>query len=167
MLAAAFSLFSRRPVSAGVPVALITHLLAAALGAFFWHAAPRLAIDVPFSDVELELFAGGSGARLEAADDRIEDLEDDLRDAELARDQWHASFRQSETNRETEAAEARSAIATLEADHALELEAARQAGANAVRIIYQEPEYDQDHCPVRRVLDAGELRNAIGAAGPD
>jgi hypothetical protein len=159
-------LLGRRPLSAGVPLALVTHVLAAALGALFWHAAPRLAIDLPFTESELVIFAGGSGARLAAADDQVDTLTRERDAAQRAARQWQASYRQSESNRQQERQAARDAVAELEADHAAAIEEARQAGADAVRIIYQEPEYDQDHCPRRRLLGADELRDAIGARAP-
>lgn len=159
-------LLARRPVSAAIPLALVTHILAAALGAVFWHAAPRIAIDLPFTDSELVLFAGGSGARLEAAAEDLRAVTAERDAARLSRDQWSASYRQSETNRNAERSDARQALADLAAGHAAELEDARRAGANAVRIIYQEPEYDENNCPRRDLLGADELRDAFGARPP-
>ncbi|CAK9056367.1 Uncharacterized protein SCF082_LOCUS30378, partial [Durusdinium trenchii] len=157
------SFLARRPLSAGVPLVLVTHLLAAAAGALFWHAAPRLAIDIPFTDSELVIFEGGSGARLASAAEDLRTRTTERDEARRSRDQWQASYRQSETNRSAERQRAADRIASLEADHAIELEAARQAAANAVRIIYREPEFDDTNCPLRSMFGNDELRDAIGA----
>lgn len=76
---------------------------------------------------------------------------------------WRASFRAAEGLRGREHAQAVHAIdAAAQACDARVAEARRSAIAIHT-LVNKEPAYDADHCPVRSLLDPGQLRDALGA----
>ncbi|WP_421792737.1 hypothetical protein [Hyphobacterium sp.] len=138
-------------------------IAAGVLGAVVWHLLPPLKVG------PLQIFAGGAGARLETLKEDLTEQTTARREAETARDGWERSYRESEANREAEREQSREAFAAQEEYWQLRVEEARSSALAIGNLFSQnEVRYDANNCPVRELIDAGELRLAIGAAAaPD
>lgn len=117
----------------------------AVMGAVFWHFLPGI----------------GPGDRLHRAAQETASWKTEAGDqARLARN-WKASFNASETLRKQETTDAIEAVASEIERCAARVTEARQSARVIERIVTKEPTYDQNRCPVRELVDAGQLRQAL------
>ena len=77
---------------------------------------------------------------------------------------WERSFRSAEEARGREARKARDAVTEAGKACDVRVALARRSAAAIQSIVTKEVQYDQSHCPVRAVVGAGELRDALGLA---
>lgn len=81
-------------------------------------------------------------------------------------DGWRASFDKSEGVRATETQEARRAVEADAASCTLRVADARRS-AVAIRKVLDEPvKLDANRCPLRRIISADELRDALEGTAP-
>jgi len=92
---------------------------------------------------------------------RAERLKVELRAMEQTAKGFKASFREAEARRATEATQARQAMSEAQASCTARIDKARKAGAAISSIINKPVKYDAAHCPVRSLVDADSLRDAI------
>lgn len=106
----------------------------------------------------------GSEARIE----RIRDERDDwARRAGQAADNATAqrtAFDESERLRGAETAEARTALAEAAGQCEARVASARKSAAAIAAIVTKEPRRDPQGCPVRQLVDPGQLRDALAPA---
>lgn len=76
---------------------------------------------------------------------------------------WEASFRQSESLRDKETAEAVAAYNHLSAQCDARVAAARKQALAIHALIEKDPPRDPHGCPVRQLVDPDGLRDALGA----
>lgn len=77
---------------------------------------------------------------------------------------WERSFHDSEGFRDQERDQARLAIDDAGKACDARVAIARRSAAAIQSIVTKEVRYDESRCPVRAVVGAGELRNALGLA---
>lgn len=75
---------------------------------------------------------------------------------------WEASYRGAEGLRDQERERARSALDAAAKVCDGRVSAARRSAAAIQSIVTKEVRYDESRCPVRAVIGAGELRDALG-----
>jgi hypothetical protein len=80
---------------------------------------------------------------------------------------WKASFIAAETLRAGEAATARAASASQIQQCAARVAEARASARAIETIVTREPTYDQNRCPVRELVDPGQLRDALRPGDAD
>lgn len=78
---------------------------------------------------------------------------------------WMASFHAAEAVRRDERANARMAVDQLEGQCAARVDQARRSARVIETIVTKEPTYDETRCPVRSLVDPGQLRDALRPAG--
>lgn len=122
--------------------------LAAVVGALLWTWTPLI----------------GSAARYA----RLEDARDAKAAAAKAWEAhargWMASFHAAEGIRRDERQNSRMATEQLVAQCDARVAQARQSARVIERIVTKEPIYDETRCPVRSLVDPGELRRALQPA---
>lgn len=96
--------------------------------------------------------------RLEAKRAKWEQAATDYR---LAANGWESSFRSSEAVRVYEHRKADAALASAAKSCAAEVAAARRSARAIETIVIKEPVYDPSGCPVRSVVPADLLREAL------
>lgn len=74
---------------------------------------------------------------------------------------WEASFRAAEQLRSTENTRARAAVADVSATCEIRVAKARQSAASIAALVTKEPKRDPQGCPIRSLVDAGQLRDAL------
>ena len=77
---------------------------------------------------------------------------------------WEKSFRSSEGRREQERIRAEGAVSAAASACDARVTAARRSAAAIQSIVTKEVRYDESRCPIRAVVRAGELRDALGLA---
>lgn len=77
---------------------------------------------------------------------------------------WERSFRGAERFRAQERARAEQAVGDLATACDARVASARRSAAAIQSIVTREVRYDESRCPVRAVVGAGELRDALGLA---
>lgn len=77
---------------------------------------------------------------------------------------WEGSFRRAESIRGDERAQAERAVSAVTQACDARIATARRSAAAIQSIVTKETRYDESHCPVRAVVGAGELRDALGLA---
>jgi len=77
---------------------------------------------------------------------------------------WEANFRGSEAARGRERERAEGAVNASAKACDVRVSAARRSAAAIQSIVTKEVRYDESRCPVRAVVGAGELRDALGLA---
>lgn len=77
---------------------------------------------------------------------------------------WERSFRGSEARRDEERDQARDAVDEAAKACDARVATARRSAAAIQSIVTKEVRYDENRCPVRGVVGAGELRDALGLA---
>lgn len=126
-------------------------VLAGAIGALVWTFTPVVGTDAVRQ-------------RLEAERDDWKSAAEDYRHAA---ERWHAARDESEAMRALETSVAQSAAASLIEQCGARVAEARRSARAIETLVTQEPTYDENRCPVRRLADPGQLRDALGlpAAG--
>ncbi|MEG1028602.1 MAG: hypothetical protein RSE34_00800 [Brevundimonas sp.] len=74
---------------------------------------------------------------------------------------WKAAFEKSEGLRRQEAGAVDSDFRIARAQCDAEISAARSSARVIERIVTKAPTYDQNHCPVRELVDPGQLRDSL------
>lgn len=77
---------------------------------------------------------------------------------------WEASFRAAEKARGLERDAARDAVTEAGRTCDARVATARRSAAAIQSIVTKEVRYDENRCPARAVIGAGELRDAVGLA---
>ena len=129
--------------------ALAPWALAAVVGAILWTFTPWIGPAARYARLEAD-----RDARAEAA----KAWESHARG-------WMASFHTAEAIREDERANARMAVDRLEEQCAARVDAARRSARIIETIVTKEPTYDETSCPVRSLVDPGQLRDALRPRG--
>lgn len=121
-------------------------ILAAVAGALIWQFLP----------------AWGAGARLAAVQGDLATMTTSRDDWRTSAGEWEASFRAAESTRVRERGVAQAAANNLIQQCAARVEEARRSARVIERIVTKEPTYDENRCPVRELVDPGQLRDALG-----
>ena len=129
--------------------ALAPLALAAAVGAVLWTFTPIIGPAARHARLE---------ARHDAAVSAAKAWEGHARG-------WMASFHAAEAIRRDESANSRMATDQLVAQCDARVAEARRSARVIERIVTKEPTYDENRCPVRSLVDPGELRRALQPAG--
>lgn len=122
--------------------------LAAVLGAVLWTFTPWI----------------GPAARYARLDDRHDVAVEAARRWEGYARGWMTSFHAAEAIRQHERADARQAVDQLSAQCDARVETARRSAVRIEHIVTKEPTYDPNRCPVRSLVDPGQLRDALAPA---
>lgn len=125
-------------------------ILAAVAGALIWQFLP----------------AWGAGTRLAAVQGDLAAMTTSRNDWRTSAGRWEASFRSAEATRVREQGVAQAAANSLIQQCAARVEEARRSARVIERIVTKEPTYDADRCPVRELIDPGQLRDALGPTPP-
>lgn len=134
---------------ARILTALAPWALAAVVGAFLWTWTPIVGPAAQHARLEAKHAAAVQAARKWEG---------------YARG-WMASFYGAEGVREDERVNARQAVAQLQGQCDARVAEARQSARVIERIVTKEPTYDETRCPVRSLVDPGQLRDALRPAG--
>lgn len=129
--------------------ALAPWALAAVVGAILWTFTPWIGPAARYARLE-----ANRDARAEAA----KAWEGHARG-------WMASFHAAEGIRRDERADARMAVDQLEGQCAARVDQARRSARIIETIVTKEPTYDEARCPVRSLVDPGQLRDALRPPG--
>lgn len=119
----------------------------AALGAFLGYYAPIV----------------GSRVAIVKAEGQALTWERTANSYKATSEKWRKIFEQSEGLRRQEAGAVDSDFRIARAQCDSEIAAARSSARVIERIVTKAPTYDQNHCPVRELVDPGQLRDALGA----
>ena len=129
--------------------ALAPWALAAVVGAFLWTWTPWIGPAARYGRLSAERDVQAEAAR-------------QWKGHALG---WMASFHAAESIRDDERANARMAVDQLEGQCAARVDQARRSARVIETIVTKEPIYDEARCPVRSLVDPGQLRNALRPAG--
>lgn len=140
--------------------ALLQRLMAA-----LWPLVPWIAVGVIAAATWHYLPVVGPAAQLTRASTEIGAWKAQSAEWERAARGWRSSFNASEILRRQETAEALEAVVAETERCAARVTEARQSARVIERIVTQEPTYDENRCPVRRLVDPDELRRALQPAG--
>ena len=128
--------------------ALAPWALAAVVGALLWTWTPLIGPAARYARLEADRDAKAAAAKAWEAHARG----------------WMASFHAAEAIRRDERADSRMATEQLAAQCDARVAQARQSARVIERIVTKEPTYDETRCPVRSLVDPGELRRALQPA---
>ena len=128
--------------------ALAPWALAAVVGALLWTWTPRIGPASRYARLEADRDAKAAAAKAWEAHARG----------------WMASFHAAEGIRRDERQNSRMATEQLAAQCDVRVAQARQSAHVIERIVTKEPTYDETRCPVRSLVDPGELRRALQPA---
>ncbi|QFU30256.1 hypothetical protein [Brevundimonas sp. Bb-A] len=128
--------------------ALAPWALAAVVGALLWTWTPLIGPAARYARLESDRDAKAAAAKAWEAHGRG----------------WMASFHAAEGIRRDERQNSRMATEQLAAQCDARVAQARQSARVIERIVTKEPTYDETRCPVRSLVDPGELRRALQPA---
>lgn len=127
-------------------------------------ALPWIAVAVAGALAWQFLPVWGAGARLGAVQADLAAMTTSRDDWRRSAGEWEASFRSAEATRVREQGVAQAAANNLIQQCAARVEEARRSARVIERIVTREPTYDENRCPVRELVDPGQLRDALGPA---
>ena len=128
--------------------ALAPWVLAAVVGALLWTFTPILGPAARYERLEADRDMRATAAKAWEGHARG----------------WMASFHGAEGLRRDERADSRMATDQLVAQCDARVAEARRSARVIERIVTKEPTYDENRCPVRSLVDPGELRRALQPA---
>lgn len=128
--------------------ALAPWALAAVVGAILWTFAPVIGPAASYARLETDRDMRAAAAKAWEGHARG----------------WMASFHAAEGIRRDERADSRMATDQLVAQCDARVAEARRSARVIERIVTKEPTYDENRCPVRSLVDPGELRRALQPA---
>lgn len=103
----------------------------------------------------------GFGAQIVRAELKADTWEQSAADWRRASRGWESSFRSSEANRKMEQDRAVDSVDLERKACTARIAEARRSARVIETIVTKEPTYDANRCPVRELVDPGQLREAL------